>query len=127
MSALVVPVYLFSGDIEQLGNAPQIWLPLFGLTIVTFLSRVTLFTGVKHLGGMQTAMLGLSELLVTLTLASIWLDEKLSWQQWIGAALLAVSLVLVGWEKSPPPRKGKGGWFSWISARPTVPTDLVGD
>ncbi len=127
MSALVVPVYLFSGDIEQLGNTPQIWLPLLGLTVVTFLSRLTLFTGVKHLGGMQTALLGLAELLVTLTLASIWLDEKLSWQQWIGAALLSISLVLVGWEKSPPPRKGKGGWFSWISARPTVPTERAGD
>ena len=46
---------------------------MLGLTLVTFFSRLTLFLGVKHLGGMQTALLGLGELLVTLICArSAW-------------------------------------------------------
>jgi drug/metabolite transporter (DMT)-like permease len=40
------------------------WWPIFGMAFFTFFSRLALFLGVKHLGGMQTALLGLGELLV---------------------------------------------------------------
>jgi drug/metabolite transporter (DMT)-like permease len=120
MSAIVVPTYFFSGTITEIPASLSVWWPVLGLTLVTFLSRITLFTGVKHLGGMQTALLGLSELLVTVALAQLWLDESLSWPQWIGAALLAVSMLLVTWDTLGPPRSRKGGWFSWLSAPPTI-------
>lgn len=124
MSAIVVPTYLFSGTLSQTPPNPSFWWPLLGLSLVTFFSRLMLFTGVKHLGGMQTALLGLSELLVTIFMAQIWLNETMTLAQWLGALLLALSLFLVAWEKPSPPRKGKG-WFSWISANPTIPpTDL---
>lgn len=123
MSALVVPTFLFSGE----GTFPTTltaWGPIIGLTLVTFSSRLTLFLGVKNIGGLQTALLGLSELLVTLFFAHFWLKESLSPYQWAGAALLTLSLILVGWDKKPPASKTRpGGWLSWLST-PRIPGEL---
>lgn len=125
MSAVVVPAFLISGSpiVQANGTAEsvgQLWWPVLGLTLVTFFSRLTLFSGVKHLGGMQTALLSLGELLVTLTFAHLWLRERFTTQQWIGAIMLIVSLMLVGLEKSPPRQHGSGGFLSWLgSARLT--------
>jgi drug/metabolite transporter (DMT)-like permease len=83
-------------------------LPLAGMTLVTFLSRLALFAGVKRLGGMQTALLGLGELLVTLVLAHLLLGERFTLLQWCGAALLAASLALVAVEK-PAARRSQPG------------------
>jgi drug/metabolite transporter (DMT)-like permease len=115
MSAIVVPTYLFSGDLSELVQTNGTLWPVLGLTLVTFLSRLTLFTGVKHLGGLQTALLGLSELIVTVGLSQLWLGESLNLTQWIGAALLSISIFLIAFEKQGTPRARKGGWFSWIS------------
>jgi drug/metabolite transporter (DMT)-like permease len=120
MSAIVVPTYVFSGPAQYFPTTMDVWWPLIGLTLVTFFSRLTLFTGVKHLGGMQTALLGLSELLVTIVFSQIWLKEHLEWTQWIGVGLLTLSLFLVTWEKPQLPRNKKGGWFSWFSAPPGI-------
>ncbi len=57
MSAIVIPVYFFFDHSWPAGPAP--WLPVLGLTLVTFSSRLLLFLGVKHIGGMQTALLGI--------------------------------------------------------------------
>lgn len=138
MSAVVVPTYLFSGafatqivptggEIAQTAELfDQIKIfatPIMALTAVTFFSRLTLFLGVKHLGGMQTALLGLSELLVTLVFAHILLGERFTTLQWVGAVLLVISLSLVGLEKTPPRKTSHGGFLSWL--RPTgVPTDF---
>jgi drug/metabolite transporter (DMT)-like permease len=133
MSAVVVPTYLFSGAItiqvdpfastlERLNGFQVLWRPILGLTMVTFFSRLTLFLGVKHLGGMQTALLGVSEVLVAITFAHLWLGEHFTLEQWYGATLLIISLVLVGMEKSPPKKQSTGGFLSWL--RPAgLPTD----
>lgn len=123
MSAVVVPAFVFSGT--QLTPALQVaWPALTGITLVTFASRLTLFLGVKHLGGMQTAILGLGELLVTLLLSFFWLGERLSAIQWAGALLLVISLGLISLEK-PTPRKGsKESWLSWLRP-PGLPKDLT--
>jgi drug/metabolite transporter (DMT)-like permease len=115
MSAIVVPTYLFSGDLSEISQINGTWGPVLGLTLVTFLSRLTLFTGVKHLGGLQTAILGLSELLVTVALSQLWLKETLEVTQWIGALLLSISILLISFENDTGARRRKGGWFSWIS------------
>jgi drug/metabolite transporter (DMT)-like permease len=121
MSAIVVPTFFFSGSLSDIPVVQDFWWPLIGLTLVTFLSRLTLFTGVKHLGGMQTALLGLSELLITVWLAQLWLGESLSWQQWIGAGLLGATLLLMTGDNPSPPKNRKSGWFSWFSASPIRP------
>jgi len=125
MSAIVVPTYLFSNPEQFIPTSSAVWWPVLGLTLVTFFSRLTLFMGVKHLGGMQTALLGLSEILVTISLSQIWLKEKFVWIQWLGAGLLLTSIFLVTWDKTQPPRSKKGGWFSWFSAPPTAPISEI--
>jgi drug/metabolite transporter (DMT)-like permease len=111
MSIVVSPVFFFVD--WSLPSPAPLW-PILGLTLVTFLSRLSLFMGVKHLGGMQTAILGLLELLVTVGLSIIWLRESFSFSQWIGGALLGVSILLVYFESPSSRIPGKGGWFSWL-------------
>jgi drug/metabolite transporter (DMT)-like permease len=122
MSAVVVPAFMLS-KASIFPAATIAWAPLLGITLMTFLSRITLFLGVKHLGGLQTAILGLGELLITLVASNLWLGERLSWQQWIGAALLALSLALIASEKAAPRSKG-GGWLSWLRP-PGLPKDIA--
>lgn len=121
MSAIVVPAY-FIFDL-QWPSGTVVWWPVIGLTLVTFLSRLTLFLGVKHIGGMQTALLGLGELVVTVGLGYFWLHEALNPLQWIGVAGLITSLLLVRFEKKQP-HKGPGGWLSWIRAPHNIPPDI---
>lgn len=113
MSVVVFPVFLiFDHTIPQAGT----WWPIIGLTVVTFLARLSLFFGIKHLGGMQTALLGLLELLVTLGLSIVWLQEKLTSSQWLGVAILCTSTLLVYFEKDPANRKpGRRGWLGWLT------------
>jgi drug/metabolite transporter (DMT)-like permease len=122
MSAVVVPVFLFSGT-SALPNDITVWWPLIGLTVVTFLSRLALFLGVKHLGGMQTALLGLSELLVAIAFAHLWLGERFSTQQWVGALLLVTSLLLVVADRSKVKKPHHRGWLSWLRS-PNLPPDF---
>jgi drug/metabolite transporter (DMT)-like permease len=75
------------------------WQAVLLLTLVTVISRLSLFMGLKRLGGLQTALIGLSELLVTVLSALLLLGETLAPAQWLGAALLAVSILLVVREK----------------------------
>ena len=122
MSAVVVPVFLFSGN--SLYPALQFaWMPVMGLTVVTFLSRLTLFLGVKQIGGLQTALLGLGELLVTVVSSHLMLKEHLSPAQWVGASLLFLSLLLVAVEKNSSSRPHKSTWLSWLRP-PGLPKDI---
>jgi drug/metabolite transporter (DMT)-like permease len=122
MSAVVVPAYLIF-DHKWSSTSSGLW-PVLGLTFVTFTSRLLLFFGVKHLGGTQTALLGLGELLVTITISYTWLHEKLTTIQWLGVAALVVSLMLVRTEKYIPPHKGgHEGWLSWIRP-PDLPPEI---
>jgi drug/metabolite transporter (DMT)-like permease len=124
MSSIVIPAYLIfdrSWPVEQI----SFW-PIVGLTSVTIFSRIALFLGVKKIGGMQTALLGLAELLIAILFSSILLGENLSPLQWLGAIGLGISLVLVMYESAPAPAySGKTGWLSWIRA-PDLPKDIFG-
>jgi drug/metabolite transporter (DMT)-like permease len=84
------------------------WQAVLLLTLVTVISRLSLFMGVKHLGGVQTALIGISELLVTVLTALLLLGETLTLVQWLGAAVMAASVLLVVGEKGlgqPPPSR----------------------
>jgi drug/metabolite transporter (DMT)-like permease len=91
--------------------------------LVTFFSRLMLFLGVKKLGGIQTALLGLGELIVSITISHIWLHDQLSFIQWIGASMLAISLFLVGFEKFHPDPRRKKGLLGWVRP-PEISTDI---
>jgi drug/metabolite transporter (DMT)-like permease len=113
MSLVTLPFYLL---FDRQWPAPHVsWWPLIGLTIVTFISRLTLFLGVKNIGGIQTAILGLGELFITIVLSYYFLHEALTFLQILGAIILAISLLLIALEKQDPNKKRpKGGWLSWI-------------
>jgi drug/metabolite transporter (DMT)-like permease len=122
MSAVVVPAYLIFD--HTLPSAGAAWRPVAALTLVTFFSRLTLFVGVKHLGGIQTAILGLAELLVTIVFSHLWLGEQLTTIQWLGTILLGISLALVALDrKGPEAHRGKGGWLGWL--RPPDPPQIT--
>ena len=70
--------------------------------LVTALSRLALFLGVKRLGSVQTALLGILEVLVTIGLAMVLLGERLTAVQWLGALILTVSVLLVRFERGLP-------------------------
>jgi len=63
---------------------------------------------------MQTALLGLSELIVAIFFSYLWLGEQLSTPQWIGAFLLITSLLLINIDKSRPWEPHASLWFGWV-------------
>ena len=124
MSLITIPAYVVFDGQWPAANAQ--WLPVLSLAGVTFGSRLLLFLAVKRIGGMQTALLGLAELLVTLLLGALWLGERLSGVQWIGVLVLVGSLLLAHGEPAPAPRiDGKSGWLAWLHA-PRTRTGLFG-
>ena len=120
MSAIVIPAY-FVVRPPWPENAP--WIPVLGLTAVTTISRLMLFLGVKNIGGMQTALLGLSELLVAIFFSCLLLGETLTSWQWAGTAGLGVSLLLVWFEKPVTHPLHTKGLLSWLQP-PEFPTDF---
>jgi drug/metabolite transporter (DMT)-like permease len=122
MSVIVISAYFLFDRSLPTGKAP--WLPVFALTMVTFFSRLTLFLGIKHIGGMQTALLGLGELIVAILFSHLLLNETLTSLQWIGVACLGVSLLLVLLEKpAPHPPTHPHGLLSWLQP-PDFPDDF---
>ncbi|MEP7357045.1 MAG: DMT family transporter [Anaerolineales bacterium] len=124
--ALTVTLGYFAAGMPALPPTAAAWHPILLLTIVTLLSRLALFSGLKRLGGVQTALIGLSELLVTVLAALIFLGEKLTAIQWLGAALLAASVLLVVREKDLGQLPGPRPWalllkLSSRRARPLAP------
>jgi drug/metabolite transporter (DMT)-like permease len=124
MSLVVVPAYFLIQGVEVIPDFRSAgWWPVLGLTTVTLFSRLTLFTGVKHLGGMQTAIIGLFELIVTVVIANLWLGEQLSTLQWTGAAILMGVVFLVAFDRGGPQNLRPGGWLRWLTP-PTPEIDL---
>ena len=71
------------------------WLAVLGLTLFpTILARLLMFAGLQSLGGAQTSLLGLAELLIALLVAFLWLGERLTLWQWLGGVFLMVSVIL---------------------------------
>jgi drug/metabolite transporter (DMT)-like permease len=61
----------------------------------TALARLLVFFGLRQLGGIQTALLGIAEPLVAVALGFLLLGERFTPQQWLGAALFAMSVLLI--------------------------------
>lgn len=78
------------------------WRAILAMGLFTGISRLTLFLGVKHLGSMQTALLGVLEVVVSILLAMLFLGELFTLAQWLGALVLLVSILLVRYERDVP-------------------------
>lgn len=95
MTVVVCVAYVLHGPsaIPASGLPPTMMLA--GITVA---SRLLMFLGVKKLGSIQTALLGVTEILVTLVLSIFILNEQMVARQWIGAAILVSSLLLIIFE-----------------------------
>jgi drug/metabolite transporter (DMT)-like permease len=95
MTVVVCTAYVLHGPsaIPLTGLPPT--LMLAGITVA---SRLLMFLGVKQLGSVQTALLGVTEILVTLILSIVILNEQMVMRQWIGAVILISSLLLIIFE-----------------------------
>jgi drug/metabolite transporter (DMT)-like permease len=95
MTVVVCVAYILHGPsaIPASGLPPTMMLA--GITVA---SRLLMFLGVKKLGSIQTALLGVTEILVTLVLSIFILNEQLVARQWVGAAILIASLLLIIFE-----------------------------
>jgi drug/metabolite transporter (DMT)-like permease len=71
------------------------WLAIAALGVTTALSRLSMFSALARLGGIETSLAGLLELMVSLLLAYVLLGERLLAVQWLGGGLLIVSLMLM--------------------------------
>jgi drug/metabolite transporter (DMT)-like permease len=122
-TAVLLPMLLFNSSFGT-PHSEISWLALGGMTLAIFSSRLTLFVGVKHIGGLQTSLLGLGEMLVTVFFGIVLLREQLSLAQWMGGALMATSVLLGMGEPSIPTRLAPGaGWLAWL--HPKSPEELV--
>jgi uncharacterized membrane protein len=95
MGVVVVMVWAATGERLEPGNLKAIMSPIFILGVSTALSRLAMFSGVKILGSLQTAVVAIGEIGVALTLAYFVLGDRLIATQWLGVGLLFVSLLLV--------------------------------
>jgi Predicted permease, DMT superfamily len=122
MAVTVTVAYLlFSPQLPPAGTS---WWPLIALAVITFLARLTLFLGVKNIGGLQTSILGLGELIVTIVIAQLWLHDRLAIDQWIGAFLIVLNLVLAAFDKNAPQKRHARGFLRWLDPPAVHPTDF---
>ncbi|MBN1427960.1 MAG: DMT family transporter [Anaerolineae bacterium] len=101
MGATVLVARLVYGNffVLQWGPTASIgWYYILGITAVTALSRVTLFMGVRNLGSLQTILLNVAEMGVTLLVAFTWLGERMEIVQWVGVFVLVLSVLLSRWD-----------------------------
>ncbi len=101
MGATVLLARLVYGVLFPLRWEPVVpdgWWFVMGLTLVTAVGRVTLFAGVRTLGSLQTLLLNVGELGVTLLAAFMWLGERMTPIQWVGMAVLVLSMMLSRWD-----------------------------
>jgi drug/metabolite transporter (DMT)-like permease len=89
----------------------------------TALARLLVFAGLRRLGGFQTSLLGLAELLVAVGVAFALFGETFSTQQWIGAVLFVGSVLLISRDTSLQITDEEGWLQSLFPDEPLDETD----
>lgn len=105
MAVVVVMVWAAVGQRMTVETTQVVIGPIALLGVTTALSRLAMFSGVKILGSLQTAVMAIGEIGVALALAYIVLGERLTPIQWVGVGVLTSSLLLV----RPSDFKAKNG------------------
>jgi drug/metabolite transporter (DMT)-like permease len=100
--AVVVTIPWLFGAMPLTAVSETAWQAILLMGLVTALSRLTLFLGVKRLGSLQSALLNVLEVVVSIVLAIIFLGERLTAVQWLGAIILLISILLVRYERGIP-------------------------
>lgn len=87
------------------------WGAITALGITTVLSRLLMFAGLKELGGVETSLISLLELVVSLGLAFVLLGERLTLVQWMGGAILITSVLME--RRQARPTVDDEWWQEW--------------
>lgn len=95
MGVVVTVVWLAVGQPMSNAVIQNAAPPILLLGLTTALSRLAMFAGVKFMGGMQTAVLAITEIAVAVLLAMIFLGDTLTMMQWVGVGILILTLLLV--------------------------------
>jgi drug/metabolite transporter (DMT)-like permease len=95
MAVVVGIPFLARGQPVEPISSSGWWIILLLALFPTALARLLVFTGLRHLGGIQTALLTIAEPLVAVVVAFVLLGESFSVQQWIGAVLFGASVLLI--------------------------------
>lgn len=95
MGLVVMMVWLAVGDPIPAPILEQALPPIIALGLTTATARLFLFAGVKILGGMQTAVLAITEIAVAIVLAVIFLGDRFNTIQTIGVIILFSGLLLI--------------------------------
>jgi drug/metabolite transporter (DMT)-like permease len=88
MAVTVLTARFIQGGGGFVGISLAGWEAIAALGLTTALSRMAMFFSLEKLGGVQTAILSLIEMAISLTLAFLFLGDRLVWHQWLGAVLL---------------------------------------
>jgi drug/metabolite transporter (DMT)-like permease len=95
MTAVVgVPYLLRGGAPGPISNEGLLAILLVAI-FPTALARLLVFAGLQRIGGIQTALLALAEPLVAVALAFALLGESFTAQQWVGAGVFLISVLLI--------------------------------
>ncbi len=94
--AVVVVMARVAYDIRWLPQQGDAMWAILLLALTTALARLTLFAGVKKLGSLQATLLAITELAVAVGLSFLFLDERLTFIQWLGVIALIGSVVVQG-------------------------------
>jgi drug/metabolite transporter (DMT)-like permease len=115
------PEYLWGGGPADPISAEG-WMAIVLLAIFpTALARLLVFAGLRRIGGVQTALLGLAEPLVAVALAFALLGESFTAQQWIGVGLFVVSALLI-WRDTGVQIADEDTWWQSL-----FPEEAVGE
>jgi drug/metabolite transporter (DMT)-like permease len=89
----------------------------------TALARLLVFAGLRRLGGIQTSLLGIAEVLVATTLAFAIFGESFTPTQWIGAGTFAISVLLIARDTSVQITDEETWWQSLFPDNPMIEAD----
>jgi drug/metabolite transporter (DMT)-like permease len=79
----------------------QGWIAILLLAVFpTALARLLVFAGLRRLGGIQTSLLGIAEVLVAVISSFVFLRESFTTTQWLGAAMFIFSVLLIARDTS---------------------------
>lgn len=95
MGVVVTMVWLAISPVISVVALQAALPPILALAVTTALARLAMFAGVKFMGGMQTAVLGITEIGVSLLMAAAILGDTLTPGQWVGVGLLVFSILLI--------------------------------
>lgn len=95
MCVIVSMVWLALGEPLSVEVVQDAVPPILLLGMTTALSRLAMFIGVKALGGMQTAIVAITEIGVALTLAFVVLGDRLTGAQVVGVGILVFTMLLI--------------------------------